>query len=178
MFFLGGMTMGYLDPPVRTDRREQISVSLPAEKDRRLIEASSNPPENECRRALVDLGLAYALLKGWLNFLFRTLWTEIYLYLLDRENKNISASRTTGRTRTTEATYGRSGYFACSREPVWFRTDQEAAHHAPQASDDAPRRNLHRGIPVRRRHGLRRRRIIRRMISVGRCRRCGGFRLY
>ncbi|WSH29455.1 hypothetical protein U8P75_23820 [Rhizobium beringeri] len=39
--------MGYLDPPVRTDRREQISVSLPAEKDRRLIEASSNPPENE-----------------------------------------------------------------------------------------------------------------------------------
>jgi hypothetical protein len=47
MFFLGGMTMGYLDPPVKADRREQISVSLPAEKDRRLIEASSNPPENE-----------------------------------------------------------------------------------------------------------------------------------
>ena len=47
MFFLGGMTMGYLDPPVKADCREQISVSLPAEKDRRLIEASSNPPENE-----------------------------------------------------------------------------------------------------------------------------------
>lgn len=47
MFFLGGMTMGYLDPPVRTDRQEQSSVSLPAEKDRRLIETSSNPPQNE-----------------------------------------------------------------------------------------------------------------------------------
>lgn len=47
MFFLGGMTMGYLDPPVRTDRQEQNSVSLPAEKDRRLIETSSNPPQNE-----------------------------------------------------------------------------------------------------------------------------------
>ncbi|NKL34373.1 hypothetical protein GFL49_11195 [Rhizobium leguminosarum bv. viciae] len=47
MFFLGGMTMGYLDPPMRTDRQEQASVSLPAEKDRRLIETSSNRPENE-----------------------------------------------------------------------------------------------------------------------------------
>ncbi|CAN7609615.1 hypothetical protein LJR245_004625 [Rhizobium leguminosarum] len=47
MFFLGGMTMGYLDPPLKTDRREQISVSLPSEKDRRLIETSSNPPESE-----------------------------------------------------------------------------------------------------------------------------------
>ncbi|WP_163883523.1 hypothetical protein [Rhizobium laguerreae] len=47
MFFLGGMTMGYLDRPVRADRREQISASIPAEKDRRLIETSSNPSQNE-----------------------------------------------------------------------------------------------------------------------------------
>ncbi|MBY3065162.1 hypothetical protein HFO63_33090 [Rhizobium laguerreae] len=47
MFFLGGMTMGYLDAPVRADRREQISASIPAEKDRRLIETSSNPSQNE-----------------------------------------------------------------------------------------------------------------------------------
>lgn len=47
MFFLGGMTMGYLDPPARADRREQISVSIPAEKDRRLIETSSNPSESD-----------------------------------------------------------------------------------------------------------------------------------
>ncbi|MBW8788586.1 MULTISPECIES: hypothetical protein [Rhizobium] len=47
MFFLGGMTMGYLDPPVRADRREQISASIPSEKDRRLIESSSNPSQNE-----------------------------------------------------------------------------------------------------------------------------------
>ncbi|MGO6848462.1 hypothetical protein ELH53_17800 [Rhizobium ruizarguesonis] len=47
MFFLGGMTMGYLDPPVRAGRREQISASIPPEKDRRLIETSSNPPQNE-----------------------------------------------------------------------------------------------------------------------------------
>ncbi|MBY3312040.1 hypothetical protein [Rhizobium laguerreae] len=44
MFFLGGMTMGYLDPPVRADRR---AASIPAEKDRRLIETSSNPSQNE-----------------------------------------------------------------------------------------------------------------------------------
>jgi hypothetical protein len=55
MFYLGGMTMGYLDPPVRTDRREQISASIPAEKDRRLIETSSNPSqsENAVERSLI-----------------------------------------------------------------------------------------------------------------------------
>ncbi|RUM24768.1 hypothetical protein EFQ99_13930 [Rhizobium vallis] len=47
MFFLGGMTMGYLDPPVKAECREQISVSLPAEKDRRLIDTPANPPQNE-----------------------------------------------------------------------------------------------------------------------------------
>ncbi|EJC76289.1 hypothetical protein Rleg10DRAFT_4937 [Rhizobium leguminosarum bv. trifolii WSM2012] len=42
MFFLGGMTMGYLDPSVKADRREQVSVSLTAEKDRRLLEIPAN----------------------------------------------------------------------------------------------------------------------------------------
>ncbi|NZD53362.1 hypothetical protein [Rhizobium leguminosarum] len=55
MFFLGGMTMGYLDPPVKAGRREQISASIPAEKDRRLIVTSSNPPqiENAVARSLI-----------------------------------------------------------------------------------------------------------------------------
>ncbi|MGV4793884.1 hypothetical protein [Rhizobium sp. F40D2] len=47
MFFLGGMTMGYLDPPVRADRRERVSASMPAEKDRRLIETPANPSQTE-----------------------------------------------------------------------------------------------------------------------------------
>ncbi|CDM59810.1 MULTISPECIES: hypothetical protein [Rhizobium] len=38
MFFLGGMTMGYLQPPAKTDREAAISTSIPAEKDRRLLE--------------------------------------------------------------------------------------------------------------------------------------------
>ncbi|MBB4237065.1 hypothetical protein [Rhizobium esperanzae] len=47
MFFLGGMTMGYLDPPVKADRREQISTSIPAEKDRRLIDVPAHAPQSE-----------------------------------------------------------------------------------------------------------------------------------
>ncbi|MBB4575228.1 hypothetical protein [Rhizobium lentis] len=56
MFFLGGMTMGYLDPPARAERKEQVTVSMPAENDRRLIEAS-NPPQNE---AAVERSLIWA----------------------------------------------------------------------------------------------------------------------
>ncbi|SCB60224.1 hypothetical protein GA0061105_11023 [Rhizobium aethiopicum] len=53
MFFLGGMTMGYLDPPVRADRKEH-TVSMPAEKDRRLIETSNLPQnENAIERSLI-----------------------------------------------------------------------------------------------------------------------------
>ncbi|MBX4927398.1 hypothetical protein [Rhizobium binae] len=54
MFFLGGMTMGYLDPPLRAERKEQMTVSMPAEKDRHLIE-TSNPPqdENAIERSLI-----------------------------------------------------------------------------------------------------------------------------
>ncbi|KPH09137.1 hypothetical protein CO657_19670 [Rhizobium acidisoli] len=47
MFFLGGMTMGYLDPPVKADRRVQVSASILAEKDRRLIEIPANPSQAE-----------------------------------------------------------------------------------------------------------------------------------
>jgi|GEM_PF-604950 len=38
MFFLGGMTMGYLQPPAKIDREAAPSTSIPAEKDRRLLE--------------------------------------------------------------------------------------------------------------------------------------------
>ncbi|MBX4933285.1 hypothetical protein [Rhizobium bangladeshense] len=54
MFFLGGMTMGYLVPPVRADRKEQIAVSMPAEQDRRLIEtANLQQSENGVERSLI-----------------------------------------------------------------------------------------------------------------------------
>ncbi|MBB3661039.1 hypothetical protein FHX15_006312 [Rhizobium sp. BK650] len=47
MFFLGGMTMGYLDPPVKAERSETTSAKIPAEKDRRLLETFPNNPQNE-----------------------------------------------------------------------------------------------------------------------------------
>ncbi len=55
MFFLGGMTMGYLDPPTKARRTEQAAVSIPAEKDRRMIEASSGAQreENAIERSLI-----------------------------------------------------------------------------------------------------------------------------
>lgn len=55
MFFLGGMTMGYLDPPAKAERSEQTSVSIPAEKDRRLIETSlsAQREENAIERSLI-----------------------------------------------------------------------------------------------------------------------------
>ncbi|ANL29977.1 hypothetical protein AMC90_CH04230 [Rhizobium phaseoli] len=46
MFFLGGMTMGYLDPRTRAECKDQMTVSMRAEKDWRQIE-TSNPPQNE-----------------------------------------------------------------------------------------------------------------------------------
>ncbi|MBB3355836.1 MULTISPECIES: hypothetical protein [Rhizobium] len=56
MFFLGGMTMGYLDPPVKADRKEQITVSIPAEQDRRLIGTETSDlqqNENAIERSLI-----------------------------------------------------------------------------------------------------------------------------
>jgi hypothetical protein len=43
MFFLGGMTMGYLHPPAKAEEGTKASASIPAEKDRRLIETSNSP---------------------------------------------------------------------------------------------------------------------------------------
>lgn len=54
MFFLGGMTMGYLEPPVRDDRAEQPAVSIPSEKDRRMIDTSAIQREqNAIERSLI-----------------------------------------------------------------------------------------------------------------------------
>ncbi|EPE96046.1 hypothetical protein [Rhizobium grahamii] len=52
MFFLGGMTMGYLHPPAKTDRKAAASTSIPAEKDRRLLEKSE--PKRSARQAVED----------------------------------------------------------------------------------------------------------------------------
>jgi len=38
MFFLGGMTMGYLHPPATTEREAAPQTSIPAEKARRFLE--------------------------------------------------------------------------------------------------------------------------------------------
>lgn len=55
MFFLGGITMGYLDPSAKAEQKEPEAVSIPAEKDRRLIDSSSNAPqhENAVERSLI-----------------------------------------------------------------------------------------------------------------------------
>jgi hypothetical protein len=55
MFFLGGMTMGYLDPPAKVERSQAKPVSMPAEKDRRFIETPSNEPQqdNVVERSLI-----------------------------------------------------------------------------------------------------------------------------
>ncbi|WP_306916717.1 hypothetical protein [Rhizobium mesoamericanum] len=43
MFFLGGMTMGYLHPPAKTDREAPVSTSIPAEQDRRMLDTPAAP---------------------------------------------------------------------------------------------------------------------------------------
>jgi hypothetical protein len=55
MFFLGGMTMGYLDPPAKAEKTEAVPASIPAEKDRRLIESShqTSRPQNAVERSLI-----------------------------------------------------------------------------------------------------------------------------
>jgi len=37
MFFMGGMTMGYLHPPIPAKEEDVLTVTLPEEKDRHLI---------------------------------------------------------------------------------------------------------------------------------------------
>jgi hypothetical protein len=54
MFFLGGMTMGYLEPPAKAERDEQPVASIPSEKDRRLIDTSAaQREENAIERSLI-----------------------------------------------------------------------------------------------------------------------------
>ena len=55
MFFLGGMTMGYLDPPAKAESSQAAPVSIPAEKNRRLIEDAhqTSRPENVVERSLI-----------------------------------------------------------------------------------------------------------------------------
>ncbi|WP_081593521.1 hypothetical protein [Rhizobium mesoamericanum] len=43
MFFLGGMTMGYLHPPAKTDREAPVSTSIPTEQDRRMLDTPAAP---------------------------------------------------------------------------------------------------------------------------------------
>ncbi|QFY61791.1 hypothetical protein FZ934_16130 [Rhizobium grahamii] len=53
MFFLGGMTMGYLAPPAKVDSAA-ASVSVPAEKDRRKIDVSNASQQpNAVERSLI-----------------------------------------------------------------------------------------------------------------------------
>lgn len=56
MFFLGGMTMGYLEPPAKRGRTEEEArlAVLPAEGDRRKIEpARHEAQDNATLRSLI-----------------------------------------------------------------------------------------------------------------------------
>lgn len=63
MFFLGGMTMGYLHPPAKTDRKAPVPTSIPAEKDRRLLETTEAP-----NKACQGTGEDRSLLWAWRTF--------------------------------------------------------------------------------------------------------------
>jgi hypothetical protein len=53
MFFLGGMTMGYLAPPAKAGKVAN-EASMPAERDRRTIEAPITPQqETAIERSLI-----------------------------------------------------------------------------------------------------------------------------
>lgn len=43
MFFMGGMTMGYLHPPVPAKEEDVTTVTLPEEKSRRHIAVTETP---------------------------------------------------------------------------------------------------------------------------------------
>lgn len=47
MFFQGGMTMGYLIPPSRSEHLQQSSVALPEERSRRQITTKETPAHRE-----------------------------------------------------------------------------------------------------------------------------------
>ncbi|CAN7477770.1 hypothetical protein LJR251_003178 [Rhizobium rhizogenes] len=43
MFFMGGMTMGYLHPPIPAKEEDVLTVTLPEEKSRHLIGQTEAP---------------------------------------------------------------------------------------------------------------------------------------
>ncbi|MDE1992891.1 MAG: hypothetical protein KGI75_10335 [Rhizobiaceae bacterium] len=43
MFFMGGMTMGYLHPPLPAKEDDALTVTLPEEKNRRQIGPGETP---------------------------------------------------------------------------------------------------------------------------------------
>ncbi|HEX8047459.1 hypothetical protein [Rhizobium sp.] len=43
MFFMGGMTMGYLHPPMPAKEEDVLTVTLPEEKNRHLIGQTETP---------------------------------------------------------------------------------------------------------------------------------------
>lgn len=54
MFFLGGMTMGYLAPPAKADKDAKSAASIPAERDRRLLDTPNTAhQDNVVERSLI-----------------------------------------------------------------------------------------------------------------------------
>ena len=55
MFFMGGMTMGYLHPPVPAKEEDALAVTLPEEKNRRQIDPAETgvPEANAVERTLI-----------------------------------------------------------------------------------------------------------------------------
>ena len=55
MFFMGGMTMGYLHPPMPAKEEDALTVTLPKEKNRRQIGPgeTSVPETSAVERTLI-----------------------------------------------------------------------------------------------------------------------------
>jgi hypothetical protein len=51
MFFMGGMTMGYLHPPAKD--AEQLRIDLPEEKSRRKVGPNEAPNDSAMERTLI-----------------------------------------------------------------------------------------------------------------------------
>lgn len=51
MFFMGGMTMGYLHPPAKD--AEPVRIDLPEEKNRRQVGPSETPNDSAMERTLI-----------------------------------------------------------------------------------------------------------------------------
>jgi hypothetical protein len=51
MFFMGGMTMGYLHPPAKN--AEPVRIDLPEEKNRRQVGPGETPNDSAMERTLI-----------------------------------------------------------------------------------------------------------------------------